>query len=441
MTGARALGVSRFVIALLLVSGSAEAAKVGVAPFTGSKPKGVHDQIVSVLEKDGHSVVAVKVSAKDDDETVRLSAEKAEVVAIVHGDTTMRKSGWTLTLVVRSAADGSVIAEPTIKAPWYPGLLKAIDKEAANEVAPALRSAEQALAAAEPEPEPEPEPEEEPEAEPEGEAEDADETDEVDPDAKSRGSAFSVFMGGGAFRRGFAYHQDVNRNLRGYDLPAAPVIVGGIEWYPGGHFTAGFAAAWGLILEAEQSIAARSETAGGTTFDTALRGFAGGLRFRQGFGDHQIGLSGKVGRQVFTISGDADPDATSASGVALERDLIPDVAYTYVRPGLDLRLRFGEVGFGLTAGYRAVLSMGDLTGDAWFPDASAQGIDVGLQGGYRLGGGVSILLGVDYRRYGIDMHSSPEDLDQGRDVAGGAVDQYCTGWLGLGWELDGVGAR
>jgi hypothetical protein len=35
------------------------------------------------------------------------------------------------------------------------------------------------------------------------------------------------------------------------------------------------------------------------------------------------------------------------------------------------------------------------------------------------------------------MHSKPADLQDGRDVAGGAIDQYLSARLGVEWRLPG----
>ena len=47
---------------------------------------------------------------------------------------------------------------------------------------------------------------------------------------------------------------------------------------------------------------------------------------------------------------------------------------------------------------------------------------------------LGLALGVDIYRYGFDFNAIPEDNVV---VAGGAIDQYVTGWLGLRWQLGG----
>jgi hypothetical protein len=63
--------------------------------------------------------------------------------------------------------------------------------------------------------------------------------------------------------------------------------------------------------------------------------------------------------------------------------------------------------------------------------------DLSLFGSYGLSPALHVVLGVDARRYGLDMNSEPADLNEGRDVAGGAVDQYLGCTLGLEWRPPG----
>jgi hypothetical protein len=430
--------------ALVLTVDVASAANVGVAPFTGVKTKTIQARIIQVLERQGHSAVVLDRAPEPGPESVRESAREAGVSAIVGGDTVMKKNGWTVQLTVRDATEGEVVAEPVIRSGWLPGLLKAIDKEGPGALGPPIDQAEQLeRAAAEAEAERALEAKRK-EAEAQREAsrgdpmaDDADRKEEPRPrDAGERPPALSLLAGGRAFRRDFSYHQDVNQNLRPYRLDAAPAAFAAVGWYPGAHLTSGPLSGIGIIGELEHSFAASSGREDGTgSYTTQMRSFMGGLRYRHRLGDHELGVSGQVGRHDFEIQGDEDPTARSATGAPIDRDLLPDVAYTFIRPGLDARFGFGSFGVGLTLGYRVVQSTGDLGTDAWFPDATATAMDAGVFFSYALGSDLRALFGLDYRRYGVDMRSRPEDVTAGRDVAGGALDQYLAGWAGIGWEI------
>ncbi len=55
-------------------------------------------------------------------------------------------------------------------------------------------------------------------------------------------------------------------------------------------------------------------------------------------------------------------------------------------------------------------------------------------GVYALSDSLGIALGIDVYRYGFDFNAIPETNVV---VAGGAVDQYLSGWLGVRWQLGG----
>jgi hypothetical protein len=152
------------------------------------------------------------------------------------------------------------------------------------------------------------------------------------------------------------------------------------------------------------------------------------------FSSHQAGFGLRYGVQSFTVDGDTDPGASAPIGSPIARDYIPDISYKYVRPSADMRLGFGPVTIGASLGVRFVTNTGALESAAWFPDASAFAGDAELYGGYTIAKDLFVVLGFAVQRYGIDMHSRPEDLPQGRDVAGGAVDQYLIVQTGIEWR-------
>jgi hypothetical protein len=217
----------------------------------------------------------------------------------------------------------------------------------------------------------------------------------------------------------------------------APTIFGALAWYPGAHVTDGALANIGIVADIEQSVATKSvlDTAG-TKYSTSMSAYSLGLRWRVPFDAHEVGISARYGRHAFEVTGDSDPGATVAGGPAVKRDLVPDVAYQYLRPGLDARFGFGPVGVGAYVGYRLVLSAGDIQEKVWFPKAKVLAVDAGLFVTYEFVKSLHALAGFDIRRYGYDMHSSPADLAK-NDVAGGAVDQYLAGFLGVEWRLPG----
>jgi hypothetical protein len=80
---------------------------------------------------------------------------------------------------------------------------------------------------------------------------------------------------------------------------------------------------------------------------------------------------------------------------------------------------------------RGVFDVGGIGTYAWFPEAKANGMDVGLVFGFALPLGFEIRIGGDYRRYGFDLNPVPPDAPY---VAGGALDQYLGGTIGFAWR-------
>jgi hypothetical protein len=244
----------------------------------------------------------------------------------------------------------------------------------------------------------------------------------------------------GVFSRSFEYHQDVNQNLRPYHLPRGPTSALGVRWYPGAHFTEDVPAHIGIVGDYERSIGTSSKTEDGELYGTTMQQFSVGSRWRA-LGRHQeFGVSFVYGQHSYTIDGDGVSDGTAANGLSVERDHVPDVSYSYLRPGFDARIAIGLVHLGGALGYRSVLSTGDLETDPWFPRATAAGLDLSLSAGIQVIDDLVISAAVDMRRYAIDMHAEAADLAEPRDVAGGAVDQYLAGRLGVLWRLPGDGS-
>lgn len=253
--------------------------------------------------------------------------------------------------------------------------------------------------------------------------------------ARSGPSPFEIAVGMRGFSRELTYVQDVNANLRPYSLGLAPAAFVEGGWYPGAHFSRGVAAVIGVVGDFTRSIATTSAVSGRATYTTTLQAFSAGLRGRFSLGRSEIGLSACAGRQEFSVAGDTEEGAATAGGAPVTRGYVPDVAYTYVRPGLDFRIALGDLGVGLRGGYRFVIDAGEIQRAEWFPKATVSAGDLGLFVEYALPGGFFTRIGGDVHRYAYDMHSSPNDL-RTRDVAGGAVDQYLAAYAAVAWRAE-----
>ncbi|HEX3593858.1 MAG TPA: hypothetical protein VHU80_02115, partial [Polyangiaceae bacterium] len=239
-----------------------------------------------------------------------------------------------------------------------------------------------------------------------------------------------------AFSRSFEYHQDVNGSLHPYHLSLWPALEARVGYYPGAHFTRNMAANIGLIAGITRSFGASSSIGdAGKDYGTTMQELLIGARFRLPIQRHEIGVSFLYGNQRFDIDSDQDPVNVAANGLRVNRDYVPNASYQYLRPGLDARLQFGRLRFGAGLGYRVVVGLGQLTAPAWFPHATAQALDGFINAGYEVIPGLYVVAGFDATRYALDMHTVAADRTTARDFAGGAVDQYLTGHLGVEYRL------
>jgi hypothetical protein len=234
-------------------------------------------------------------------------------------------------------------------------------------------------------------------------------------------TALKLTLGGGAVSRHFDYTDDIFFSLRNYELGAAPVFFLRGEWYPLAHEGNGDLANFGVVGGYEHVFPPKSLTRDARQFDTASNAFFAGLRGRVPIDAHELGFVGGYGRHRFEVGGDeAAP-------------LIPDVAYDYLRIGAEAELRFSEFLFGIELGKRFILSTGELETAAWFPQVSPDAIDVRALVGHSITDDLDLMAGVQLTRYFFSMNSRPDDVR----VAGGAVDQYLSGWAAIAWRLPG----
>jgi hypothetical protein len=422
-----------------------------VLDFEGKKTKPVYDRVIKALKKADVTLQtpgADAKSAKGDAHKLGTVGTKRHVTIFVQGGLEVSKKGaYTLHLTARAGATGEELGDLSLEAPKLPALMKKIDEEVPDFVRTQLSATaptpapEASEKEAKPEPEAKPE-KEKPKHDDDEKAEDKEKKDEPAEDKPHgplhRPSALSVALEGRVFSRRFSYNQDVNANLRPYKVGPAPTVFAALGWYPGAHVTDGVAANIGLVADIEQSLATSSVLdQNNKKYSTSMLAYSLGLKWRIPFDAHELGISARYGRHAFIVDSDTDPNAVAAGGTAVKRDFVPDVAYQYIRPALDARFGFGPFGVGAYVGYRLVLSAGDVQKDVWFPNAKVSALDAGLFVSYEFVKSLHALAGFDIRRYGYDMHSSPSDLTKNRDVAGGAIDQYLAGFLGIEWRLPG----
>jgi hypothetical protein len=121
---------------------------------------------------------------------------------------------------------------------------------------------------------------------------------------------------------------------------------------------------------------------------------------------------------------------------------VPDVWYKFVKGSIEGRFRFDAISVGVHLGSRLVSNTGGLERD-WFPGhVKTQSLEAGLEVGYSLASSVDVEVGYDVVRYAFNFNPIP-NLDPktnprpGNVIAGGATDQFISGFLGVRYSLPG----
>lgn len=405
--------------------------EIAVGPFQGPKAGTVRGYIVSALKKGkGINVISdatlkdsgIKLTKKSTDEDYAGLAGAVGATVVLDGTVTTKGKAVSVEIQVRNGTDGSVVDSVTLDAGWLPGLRQTINKQLVADLEDPLSKTASSEAPEEELPEGAGAAEEEEEEEEEGAGEGAGEEEEEEPEEPSgRPSPLEIGAGIRGFSRNYRYSDDLFDSLRSYKLGVAPAAFIYGRWYPLAHVQGGTLAHVGLTGGYERGFAVSSQTPQGEELSTTTHEWWVGLRYRVPLDAHEIGIQGTYGKHTYAIDDNpADP-------------LVPDVAYTYLRLGLDARVRVTRVVLGAHLGFRYLTDTGELGTDLWFPHISGNAIDAGLLAGYEILDGVDLLVGFDFRRYFFSMNSEPGD----GSIAGGALDEYLSGWGGFAFRLPG----
>lgn len=196
--------------------------------------------------------------------------------------------------------------------------------------------------------------------------------------------------GAGAMGRHFGYSVNATSslNLRPYTLfPAAAASVDA-ELYPLADSGSpvrdiGFVGSYSTSLFLKSTL-------DGNSINTTATSYLGGLRWRampSGEGGFQLGISATYAVQAFafgTLNGATPPD-------------LPSVNYQAIRPGADLRIPIGKLSIFAQAGFRALLSAGDVA--LRFHGTTTTGFDFGGGAAFLLTPGWELRVVGDYAAY------------------------------------------
>ncbi|MBA3465374.1 MAG: hypothetical protein H0T46_35915 [Deltaproteobacteria bacterium] len=213
------------------------------------------------------------------------------------------------------------------------------------------------------------------------------------------------------FWRRLRYNDDLDERLRPSDLVANAVGIGA-SWRPLRKLPS-----FSVVGRGELAVGVNgSRTSDGTEYSTSSSEWSIGAGFDVRIGAASVGVVAAFGEHRFALGDDP----------AME--LVPDVAYRYVRGGLvvtaPLAARWDLT---FTAGWRQLLGLGGMTDASWFPRATGAGIDGSAGIAFHVTPWLDVQARVDLRRYFFAMNPEPGDPW----IAGGATDQYFGGALGL----------
>jgi hypothetical protein len=213
-----------------------------------------------------------------------------------------------------------------------------------------------------------------------------------------------------------------------YVLPAGPAPFVDLAIYPLAFTTHGFLANIGLIGRYEKLIGTKTPAPDGATavgFATYGQQLEVGARVRLPLGAHEVGVGASYGKQAFHVEA-SDPGPSSGSTV-------PNVDYTFIGVGVDARVRLHPIELGAHVGTRFVSKTGALA-EQWFNTTKTTSIAAGVSAGYQITPLFGVVAGADILRYAFDFN--PVDTTS-LVVAGGAVDQYISGFLALRVSIPG----
>ncbi len=241
-------------------------------------------------------------------------------------------------------------------------------------------------------------------------------------------SPLELTVGLRAVHRSFEYHDPALGldTLLSQKQPLAPALFAQAFLFPSAFGSRAALSNLGLAASYELALPTTAVFDEGAGRETKLTTHASelflGFRGRLPLAAHELGLIAGYGQQRYTNSGDE------------QTPIVPDVSYEFARVALDASLRFDALTFGARLGTRFVGDTGGLRRD-WFPHTKARALEAGLLMGYRVAPPFDVVVGLDLTRYWFDFNPIPKNADP-RYVAGGAVDQYVSGWLGLRISLE-----
>jgi TolB-like protein len=408
-----------------------------VRPFTGVQStkirnaavRGLRDEKIELFPNEQFVQKAGSLGADLGSDAGQVTAAEAlGVSALVDGDVSLEDGMWSAYLRLVDGESAAVISQHFYEASSSTGLARAVEAKIGSDF---RKDIEKLGVQAHPEVVVVPVPAVT--AAPAAQAAKGKEKAKIEykarPVKEKRPAAVDVGLDFRLVHRNFTYNDDLRGDLRDYTLKIGPGVGTKLQYYPGAHFTAGVGAQFGIDFAWEYLFKFDSKRADGETFPTESQQFLVGLRWRYPTGRWEPFVVADYGvhKFEFGVSGPAVPGEDNTAG-------IPGVKYEFVRIGGGVRVGIGKKErfiVAMDAAFRGVFSLGGIGTSLWFPQAKAAGMDAMLMLGYALPKGFEVRIGGDYRRYWLDLNPVPPDPPY---VAGGALDQYWGGSIGVAWR-------
>lgn len=438
-----------------------------VPAFTGARSKTIQARVEKALERAGMRLVPQSAAGgtklDTDPANYIFVAQGNGVQAFISGKIKLTANRWALTLEVRGGANGTVIGSDTITSGWLPGLLKAIDKQAAPKVE-ALLANNTDVGAAKVELVP-----------PDGDASQGIDPATADssltasgtpkpddsPKANQVPTPLVLSVGGSLISRNLSYKDAYLDTLRQPLYPHSIVLVGldlAGMWYPGAHFTHGVLANIGLNVHFVRSFRGTTnvgadkvptEAGAPPKYATTFQELDVGLRGRIPMGSWEMGLNLGWGKQRVGLDGDnvvvrlpySDTDEPYPGPV-------PDIDIEYYRFGADVGFQLFDWSWIVGAGLRTPFysnKPGQIANDRWFPNIIGTTAVANLGVNIPLFHQFGLAINADFRQTGMDMNTTPRaivsvnnDPEQNNlrnAVAGGATDRHILVTAALTWSF------
>lgn len=405
---------------------------VVVLLFEGPGAEEARSAVVSALEAAGLEASSGEAS----DATSRVDrAREANARAVIAGTVSRKGKALVTALVVYDGQDGRSLGKETIEGRSQKAMLTNIGKTVWPSVGSWVMQGEV----------PTPDPAGAADAAPGDVAEEEElaEDEPVDEPAGAVGPRpYPLTLGAylSALNRNLSYDDLSATNsgaLRDYNLPLGLAFDLAATWYPGAHFTSGFAANLGIEVSYGQALGMEShdcrpalDLEGNCTapaavadFPTSSRWYSLGARLRIPVGTTEPYVQLGYGGRSFGTS--------AAAGVEPEYAM-PDVSYSFLRVGGGVRLSVGPLVVEPRLAYLFLLGLGDFEAADWFPGASGGAIEAMLRVGFPLSEALEMQASFNYQAYSLSMDGEPGNVDR---AAGSASDRYLSGSLGLEYRF------